>query len=317
MDRLDLRILRELIQGQATSPLDPNFRKSYRTIARVVGVDEHTVRNRVKRFHETGFIQDWRCVVNPRLGGAGAVAAWFDVPPGIPKGDLVEQLRLVPDVYLVVRFLGSLMSVVFLVRTEASARSRLELLRRMSKAERVNAGRDPFPPCGDALSEADRKILQSLSRHPRRPYAAISKDVGLSSRTVKRKLDRLSQQGVVFAFPSLNPKALTGSAMAAVMVTYPSDRKEALDREIAIRLDPYLWHVFHMFPFEPGDVVPCHFNVMLPNPAVIAEIRRWLRRLEGLGSARVELFEEVHTMYEPFETLMEDIAGRARVAIHT
>lgn len=309
VDQLDVKILRLFIQGQATPPLDPNFRKSYRTIARTLDVDEHTVRSRIKRFHDTGFIQDWLCFVNPNLASARAVVAWFDVLPGVPKESLVEELTLLPGTYLVLPFIGSLIRVIFLISDERAAQQRLELLRRMAKAENVAAGWGMFPPCGVTLTEADRRILRSLSRRPRHPNTAIAKEVGLSSRTVKGRIDRLRRENAVFAFPALNPKALWGSVMASATVTYPSDRKDEIDRAMADRLDPYLWHVLHMLPLEPDDSVPCILGLMLPNPALGHEIRRWAERLAGVRSASVEIHEEVLTIYEPLEALVERQPG--------
>lgn len=247
--------------------------------------------------------------MNPNLASARAVVAWFDLPPGTPKESLVEQLTLLPGTYLVMPFIGSLIRVIFLISDERAARQRLELLRRMAKAEDVAAGWGMFPPCGVTLTEADRRILRSLSRRPRHPYTAISKDVGLSTRTVKGRIDRLRREHAIFAFPALDPKALMGSVMASVTVTYPSDQKHEIDRAMANRLDPYLWHVLHMLPLEPDDPVPCISSLMLPNAALGHEIHRWAERLVGVTSARVEPYEDVLTMYEPLEALVGRLLG--------
>jgi DNA-binding Lrp family transcriptional regulator len=61
-DDLQVRILREL-----TSPASFrwNVRESYASIGKKLGVDAETVRKRVKRARERGFLQSWRLIPNP------------------------------------------------------------------------------------------------------------------------------------------------------------------------------------------------------------------------------------------------------------
>ena len=312
MDNLDVKVLRLLIQGAATSPLDPDFRKSYRIIAKAAGVDEGTVRYRVRRFRETGFFREWRCCVNPLLLRAGAAIAIFDVPDSIPKDELMEELQLVPGVYYIARHFGNMVAVVMLYQEKRSLERRVELIRRMAKAKTLTLAKVAFPESDSILSRSDWMLIRSLFENPRKPCGLLSREIGLSSRTVGSKLRRLSDDGVLFALPALNPKALRGAIMSILLVTYPSNRKEELDRKIAPLLEPYLWQVFHMLPFEPSDAVHCIFNVMLPNVSVAQEVLRWILKLEGVTAARVELIEEVITIYEPFVELVAPHAGAQR-----
>jgi len=81
----------------------------------------------------------------------------------------------------------------------------------------------------------------------------VAKALDVSSRTVKRRAQRFTEGRDVFGFPAMNPKAVRGSLMAAVIVTYPPGRKEDADRELESRFEPCLWHVFQMGPFAAGD----------------------------------------------------------------
>src|SRR2546426_10974247 len=89
LDGVDVRILRELLQGEG-SPLPPDFRKPYRAIARNLGLQEDTVRNRVRRFEESGLIREWHLMVNPHLLGTEDVAVWFDLPLTVSRDELIE-----------------------------------------------------------------------------------------------------------------------------------------------------------------------------------------------------------------------------------
>ena len=80
LDRLDIHLIREILQGRATLPLDPDFRKSFRAIAKRMSVDGDTVRSRVRRLEEIGFTESCRIHPNPHLLGINETAIRFDVP---------------------------------------------------------------------------------------------------------------------------------------------------------------------------------------------------------------------------------------------
>ena len=63
-DDLDFRIIREI---GGSRPIQWNVRESYSNIARKLGVDEETVRMRVNRARESGFLPELRMMVNPLL----------------------------------------------------------------------------------------------------------------------------------------------------------------------------------------------------------------------------------------------------------
>src|SRR2546426_12296549 len=73
LDSVDVRILRELLQGQAAAPMNSQFRKSYESVAKQVGVDERTARTRGKGYPRRGFITDERPVLTPTLLRAGEI----------------------------------------------------------------------------------------------------------------------------------------------------------------------------------------------------------------------------------------------------
>ncbi len=315
MDSLDIKILRWLLQGQTNLPLDPDFRKSYRTIARDLGVDEGTVRYRVKRFHGTGFIRDWHVMPNPGLWGGGQAIVWLDVPPSVPKQELVERLMLVPGVFYITRYFGTLLEAFVIYDDERSVGLRAELIRRMSSAESVKFAKAAFPVCGVALSALDWRLVRSLSESPRKPYVVIAKELGVSSRTAKRRLLRLSREGAVFVFPTLNVSTLWGSVMAVLFLTYDRDRKGEIDPTLAAQLNPYLWHTFHLLSFGPSDIVPCMYNLLLPNVSVARELLRKAQELEGVREARAELVEELVVSTKPLEEMTRRMAESPSVGI--
>jgi len=289
------------------SPLDAQFRKSFGYIAKKVGADEETVRHRIRRFHQDGLITSWRTMLNPAILGGGLYGIIFDVNPAIRKDEVIEATRLIPGMFIIVSFHGSLITAVLRSYNDAALRKHIEILRRLAKADRIYVARVPFPPCRIDLSKSDWDVLRVLRGDPRKPYSTVAREVGLSSRTVKRRLERMILERAVFAFPAVNPNAARGMVMAALIVTCNPERKASLDPQISAKLEPHIWHIFHMLPSEVDGLQSTTFNLALPTVGRSREILRWVQSLPGLLDVRIGLYEEVETLFEAFD---EEIGKR-------
>ena len=74
------------------------------------------------------------------------------------------------------------------------------------------------------LDGVDRKIVALLQENAKRTFAEIGADVGLSSIAVKRRVDRLEQDGVIVGYGArIDPSAL-GGAIEALIEVYCADR---------------------------------------------------------------------------------------------
>jgi len=285
--------------------MSTQFRKSYESIAKQVGADEETVRNRVKGYHRSGFIKDWRTIVNPTLVHAAEVVLWLDVNPPTSKDDVVEKIRLMPGVILIGHFYGTLLGVVLRYHDEFVVSRQIELIRRVAEVDTAVVAKVPFPQCAMSLGKTDWGILRAIQREPRKPCAAIATELGLSSRTVKRRMQRMIDEAAIFGLPSLNPRAAEGAVMATMLVTYTAETKKEVDETIGTHLESHLWHTFHMLPYRTGDPWVCGFNLILPDVGEAEEVLRWAKRLPGIHGVRIDLFHGMETLYGPLDEEIE------------
>ncbi|HYM40935.1 MAG TPA: AsnC family transcriptional regulator [Thermoplasmata archaeon] len=308
MDSLDVRILRLLLQGHALSPLNPDFRESYAAIAKAVTVDEDTVRYRVRKLHDTGFLADWRLALNPRIWGGGQLVLILDLGSDSSMDDAVEELKLVPGVVIITRFYGRI-ALVLEYEDACSLPRQIELIRRISAATGLFAARYRFPDCTVVLSARDWDLIRALRRSPRKSCASLAKEVGLSSPTVKRKLRRLTSEGVAFAWPSLNLKGTGGSVIAWIFVLYPNERKQEVDEAVTADLESYIWHISHYLPYNPGEFLPTSYELAVPSLQAAREALRWVRDIPGVETAHLDLYEDIFTNFEWYD---EDLGRKLR-----
>ena len=112
--------------------------------------------------------------------------------------------------------------------------------------------------------------------------------------------------GVAFAFPVIDPKALQGAIMAALLVSYPSDRKAETDIQIASILNGLLFHILHLEPRHSGDQFSV-FSLMLSNVSEAKGVLEQVRQVSHIRSARIDLHED---MIMIFDSLDEPLASR-------
>jgi Lrp/AsnC family transcriptional regulator, leucine-responsive regulatory protein len=74
------------------------------------------------------------------------------------------------------------------------------------------------------LDGVDRKIIALLQGNAKLTFAEIGSDVGLSSSAIKRRVDRLEQDGVIVGYGArIDPSAL-GDGIEALIEVYCADR---------------------------------------------------------------------------------------------
>ncbi len=299
-----MRILRLLLQGEAFSPLNPDFRGSYRAIAEKVRADEDTVRYRLKKLHESGFLGDWRLQLNPRIWGGGQAVVFIDVNPHTRKDKLVDELKLLPGTMILNSFYERL-GVVLEYDDEPSLRRQVELARRLSGARDAMVGRIPFPPCDTDLSARDWDLIRSLRKNPRKSYAALAAETGMSVRTIRRRLSRVVREGVAFAWPTLDPRGAGSGVLACLSVSCPIDRAGGIDETIGAHLNDSIWHVVHMLPSSPGDLVPTSYNLALPHILMARDILNWAGEVPGVREARLDMHEDIFTNFQSYDEYLD------------
>ncbi len=297
MDKLDIKILRELVQGQAY-PYQTDFRRSFREIGKKFQVDEDTVKNRVDRLRKLGLWEGSWLLVNPNLLGLSGVTFAFDVPPE-SKDDLIPKLRLIEDVRLIKNYYGSLIGMHLCCESEQSIKKRVELVSRVSNTEKMLTASVPYPKCEISLSKTDWEIVRNIERNPRKSYSEISKELSVSSKTVKRRLERMVEGKALFVGWSANLEAFEGAILADLRVIHDSQElRGEVDRKIISRLEDYL---YYSGPWEGFSIFP----LILPSVSKMQEIVKWAKEQRGVGNARIDILLERIVLFEQSSEALE------------
>lgn len=300
MDRLDVAVIRELLQGSPTSPTRPEIRLSFRAVARRLQVSEGTVRARAKNLIDSGFIRGWAVHPNPNLLGLSERVLLVEASER-PKRAAVEKLLLVEGTVLLVNYHGSAVGIIFFYTDEKSLQRKTDLVAKVAGGTVVASGDIQFPPCDLRLGPVDWKILASLQRRIGAPFPEIARELGLSARTVKRRVTRMTKAGAAFVLASGDESKLTDTVRCDLIVLWGDPRlRAAAQAELLRLLDDYnfysgLWTSFSVF------------NLLVPSVQMAKDLLEKASAMEGVDEARIEFLQERH---EAYHVLGDQIDGK-------
>jgi len=282
MKGLDVRILKEL-----TSPnsFQWNFRESYSTMAKRLGADAETVRVTLKRSIELGLIKEWRLILNPALLGRRLVGIQLDVDDETRKPQIISQIRLVDGVIQILDFHGTSLRVVLYFEEQFDLERKIELLKAICGHEgRVPHWVSSLPSCDFKAKKVDWEILGQVMHDPRRDAAEVASKLGVSSRTVNRRLRVMSEGRIAYLIPVRNVKKSKG--MICSFILFCSERGRA---EIDGFVRSQRARVDFIYNSAKGVVI---LTLMAGNLSEASELQAQLEGLEGITEVRMGLMKD-------------------------
>lgn len=229
LDLVDVGIIRELAHPQT---FQWDIRVSFADVGRRLGVDEETVRTRVRRLEEEGIIAGWEVVPNPGLLGRELVRVELPRPAPSAEAKVREALLAFDGAYLVFEFHAAGPALVFFAPPGAARERQLRVLAAIAGEPRSPTVQ-PCPPPRAALDPLDWRFVAALRRNPRRPYHELAAELGASERTLRRRLERLTEGQALMLSPIVDQTRVTGVVVVhlAVEVDDPA-RRAAVDAEL-------------------------------------------------------------------------------------
>lgn len=287
MDSLDAGIIREF-SGPGGS-YQWNVRHPYSQIAHKFGVDDETIRRRIRSAERSGLIHGSELIVNPHLIGCEPVRIFVKVrDPEQRKRTLISQLKLLDGVLLILDMQGEGLQLLMFCPEEAMSR-RIELISSLS------GDTDPlvlrnwqalgFRRCELTLTRTDLMILQSLRKNPRKSTRQVATETGISARTVERRIALLTDSYAFFHMFRLDFPKLDG-VICSIVISYEDEKmKPGSDRMIDSRLDRTIYSA-------TSAKLTSLFNFVCNNVSEAEATYEWVHSLDGVSRARMGIIRE-------------------------
>ncbi len=282
-DNLDVRIIKEL--GSPNS-LQWNVRETYSSIAERLGVDEETVRRRLKRAERLGSLPKWKMMVNPRLIGCSAANAQLEVKDETRKAAIVSELSKIDGIIKILDFRGGKLLLTLYYRDTDSLDRKLEVIDAINDYVKPIAWELAFPEPQVRMKMMDWKIIGSMLEDARRSLRGVSESVGLSVRTVERRLNEMSESRAVYLQGTPNFSKFAG--LSCVFVVFCPDKKKKLDVDHVI-----LSKCKRIELANTSSEQYSTFVTLFDNLAESDDFIGWISDLDGVKSVSMGIMKEL------------------------
>lgn len=274
-DDLDIRIIKAMA-SPSSFQWDPRI--SYARVAKGLGIDEETVRNRLRRMNDAGFLEGWQLILNPILLGRMAAIVELRVSDSESKTEAISRLRLLEGVTLINDFYGNELAVQVLYENEGTLTREVQLIASLCGCPTPVWWRLGFPRCELRPTKTDWRVIQALLTNARGRLSDVAQSLQLSNRTVKRRMQHLIDGNAFYLDPILNV-AKVGGVRCRFWITCETSKKRAADAEVLSGLKRII--STHTAPQEYSL-----FVVHCANAGEVQEISQWLRKLDGVKEVR-------------------------------
>jgi len=202
MDDKDLEILKILLF---------DARLPYESIAKKVKETPYLVKKRINNLVDLGVIQKFTTNLNFLIFQKSVCYTLADVKPGIDQQDLIERIGQLDEVGGGAISLQNKMQIIHTYSDDHEFKKNLEKLMQFEEIQNTENFILLIPPSLDFKSErltkTDWKIINSIKDNCRKSDVEIANELGISSKTVKRRLKYLRENTIIIFMIDLDTSA--------------------------------------------------------------------------------------------------------------
>lgn len=227
---------------------------------------------------------------------------WFDVKAPFRKQEAIKNVSLIPGVAVVKDLFGDSICIVLYYEGEQTLKKVTDLIANIAGSKNIISVNEPFPKCHITLKHDDWRIIHGLQKDPTKPQTLLAKELGLSAKTVKRRLSKLIDGDALYQVAELNPKSLSGSIICGLVVFYKDPASTHPVKEtIFSRIGQQL--IFA----NTDDVHHGYFALVITEVAAVREILDWTLQLPNVAGGRIDIVQDVISIYGVYEEQLEKL----------
>lgn len=149
------------------------------------------------------------------------------------------------------------------------------------------------------LTESDLSILSLLSNDAHKSPSLVARESGLSSRTVKNRIEKLRRENTLFTLPDLRFEDIPGFLGAYLTYSYANSTvKSNVNRSLLEHFDSNcLWGGFG--DPENGFLVLSAYTI-----SDIQKFLQWTKQISGVAGARIDIPIETRSFAEKLQEFL-------------
>ena len=277
----------ELHGGNSAQDQFPSRQPSLRRLAEKLHVDKDTVRYRLTKLSEKGIFLGWSTMINPNVLDLKAARIWLEFRNEESCSKTIEELSLTTNVRNITLYYGNALSFVFVYRRKETLDAQIRKLRGVGEFRQTHLASIKFPECQSRLSRNDLQIYESIRDDTQKPQLDISKESGVSLRTVKRRLLKLAEKNALLLVPGRDPRKVEG--VAAEFTVYYSDSNQS--RQVSKRVSKELQNM--LLAVESHDEPSTCFLAIAENVSLAADAVSRVEYLQGITRVKLNIVQDI------------------------
>jgi DNA-binding Lrp family transcriptional regulator len=279
-----------------------NTKKSYIEIAAKLGVDEETVRNRVNHLRDTGFLLGYRLVPNPVLLGRTFASLRIEFLDRDAKQAAIPKLARMDGIINI----GSTYDKSALVTLLAD---RDQDFSKLVVGLGIDGEVSWVPGLGlrttkFSMTRLDWEIVSLLLRDAERKLDEIAKQLKVSTRTVKRRLNTMMKETAIFTMPMVDLRKTEGISYQ-LRVQSEQGKKSEVEKSVIAKIGNV---IFRASDSQNGSV----FGFTGANIAEGNDILEWVKQQPAVKSATMTIAERV---VQVFDWIESEVKNRVRTIL--
>ena len=269
-----------------------NTKKSYTEIAAKLGVDEETVRNRVKHLRDSGFLLGYRLVPNPALLERTFASLRIEFKDRESKQAAIPKLAQLNGVINIGSTYDKSVLVTLLADQDQDFSQLIVGLGVEGEVSWV-------PGLGlrstrFRMTRLDWEVVSLLLRDAERKLDEIANQLKVSTRTVKRRLNMMMKETAIFTMPMVDLRKTEGISYQ-LRVQSEQGKKSELEKSIVAKIGNV---IFRASDSQNGSV----FGFTGANVAEGNDILEWVKQQPGVNSASMTIAERVVQVFDWVES---------------
>lgn len=281
MDATDLGIIRAIgIEPFAGLTRDARPWRP-EVLADALKISPRLAKDRLARLEREGFVVGFDIQPNLGLLGLKGRTYAFEVPTRSDRRARLDALLSIEGVMGLVDYVSGWLTVTFTYRDASEHDSRLALVReRLGGAEPITWFESEEPKPAHAPTPLDWRILRALRGDARKPIHELAEAVGVSTKTVQRRLDRLAAEGAFSTFVRLDERFHDEVLLCSLVVRVEHARAYEAIHALHAGLLADAWARCGAPPLQ-GDV---HYDLVAAprTPRGLADLLEETARLPGV-----------------------------------
>jgi DNA-binding Lrp family transcriptional regulator len=263
MDSTDVRILCEMAFRDLSYNTYADKRVSPSEVGKMLRLDEKTVRARVLRMEDSGFIKYYQAVPNLAVFGMRSLGSYrLEVLNLATKYEMLRSLHEIPRLVETIDYLGPYLTVTVAGPGYKEVQEAIDRLSGKFESRQVSLGsrvvREPL----SKLDQLDWQVMRRLRYDARSTTKDLAKHLSITPRMAAYRIAKLLKSGTVFVRAVIDPRKQAGLVFYELEMLLDDSKQTSVIQQLRATYGERLWSIttpaqgvvlFSMFAFSLGE----------------------------------------------------------------